>query len=412
MPQIYLLHGNQLVAEFDSDVGTRATVPSWSWTQGFAALFLPVGWPNSVSGDYLSYQLFDSLQALFSTLNSLLATKSLLVAYGVGDESGSAHQATLIQMARDAAGMLSNICFAHLFSGSIQCNTKSWRFMADILNDLAQVLELIAATMDKRVFGTMVALAAAVRACVGGLESLISGVCGPASRMTLTMHFALQNNVADLSAKDGAQETLVQLLGMGLGYVLFQVLPPTAHPTQVWMVFSLFVFLHLYCNYMAISYVGLTSINHARAVVLLSLWKQNRAVPSPADVASNESILGPLLPWNRPLISVGAPLDTVSLSLLQDDPNADIHILPRNNRLEMFIRDGCSSSDILQAYLACVLHQLHPAELTVSQAQEWILEAGGLETLGEAGWALHAHDIGSLHYTYSFSRPGSKLKEE
>ncbi|KAJ3302850.1 hypothetical protein HDV03_004539 [Kappamyces sp. JEL0829] len=389
MPQVYLLHGDQLVAELDSDVGTRATVPSWSWTQGFAALFLP----------YLSYQLFDSLQALFSTLNSLLATKSLLVAYGVGDESGSAHQATLIQMARDAAGMLSNICFAHLFSGSIQCNTKSWRFMADILNDLAQVLELIAATMDKRVFGTMVALAAAVRACV-------------ASRMTLTMHFALQNNVADLSAKDGAQETLVQLLGMGLGYVLFQVLPPTAHPMQVWMAFSLFVFLHLYCNYMAISYVGLTSINHARAVVLLSLWKQNRAVPSPADVASNESILGPLLPWNRPLISVGAPLDTVSLPLLQDDPNADIHILPRNSRLEMFIRDGCSSSDILQAYLACVLHQLHPAELTVSQAQEWILEAGGLETLGEAGWALHAHDIGSLHYTYSFSRPSSKLKEE
>ena len=44
----------------------------------FQATFLPAGYPHSVRPEYISYQFWDSLQALSSYLRSVLTTKSLL----------------------------------------------------------------------------------------------------------------------------------------------------------------------------------------------------------------------------------------------------------------------------------------------------------------------------------------------
>ena len=44
----------------------------------FSSFFLPEGFPDSVSSDYLSYQIWDTTQALCSTLTGLLSTKAVL----------------------------------------------------------------------------------------------------------------------------------------------------------------------------------------------------------------------------------------------------------------------------------------------------------------------------------------------
>jgi hypothetical protein len=41
-----------------------------------------------------------------------------------------------------------------------------------------------------------------------------------ATKGVITLHFALTNNVADLAAKEGTQETLVTLLGLSLSLSL------------------------------------------------------------------------------------------------------------------------------------------------------------------------------------------------
>ena len=69
---------------------------------GFISVFLPngifpisfifsfVGYPNSVSEDYLTYQVWDTLQALASSLTGALATEAVLRGAGVGDQVDTA----------------------------------------------------------------------------------------------------------------------------------------------------------------------------------------------------------------------------------------------------------------------------------------------------------------------------------
>jgi hypothetical protein len=44
------------------------TVQGWLYK-----VFLPEGYPNSVSGDYLPYQMWDTMQAFCSTVTGILA---------------------------------------------------------------------------------------------------------------------------------------------------------------------------------------------------------------------------------------------------------------------------------------------------------------------------------------------------
>lgn len=53
----------------------------------FQQVFLPQGFPESVSSDYVPYQIWDTIQAFCSSITGALAMKAVLGGYGVGDES-------------------------------------------------------------------------------------------------------------------------------------------------------------------------------------------------------------------------------------------------------------------------------------------------------------------------------------
>ena len=85
----------QIRREFVEDSSGRLTRrPSRSRTSiaalfysFFQEVFLPQGFPDSVSSDYVPYQLWDTLQAFCSSITGALAMKAVLGGYGVGDES-------------------------------------------------------------------------------------------------------------------------------------------------------------------------------------------------------------------------------------------------------------------------------------------------------------------------------------
>lgn len=54
-------------------------------------LFLPKGYPNSVSPDYIAYQKWDTLQAFASSMTSALATEAILRGAGVGNKVESVY---------------------------------------------------------------------------------------------------------------------------------------------------------------------------------------------------------------------------------------------------------------------------------------------------------------------------------
>lgn len=70
------------------------------------------------------------------------------------------------------------------------------------------------------------------------LQSVV-GVAGGATRAALTQHQARNNNMADVSAKDGSQETLVNLVAFICSLLLLRVVTGN----QLWAWF--YIFAHL-----------------------------------------------------------------------------------------------------------------------------------------------------------------------
>lgn len=224
----------------------------------FRTVFLPQGYPESVSGDYLIYQLWDTIQAFASSITGTLAAQALLKGVGVGDESATVLAATLTWLLKDGTGMVGRIMFAWIQGSSLDCDAKRWRLFADILNDIAIFLEILAPSFQS-VFTVIV--------CVAGVLKSIVGVAGGATRAALTQHQARRNNMADVSAKDGSQETLVNLAALLCSLMLVPIV--TGKTMLIWTLYVMFTCLHLYANYSAVTSVVMESLNQARLHLIL-----------------------------------------------------------------------------------------------------------------------------------------------
>ena len=83
---------------------------------------------------------------------------------------------------------------------------------ADVLNDCVMAVELLAPALPRHLILPVL--------CLTGLGRSLVGVAGGATKAAVAQHQARQNNMADLAAKDGSQETLVNLLGLCVNLVV------------------------------------------------------------------------------------------------------------------------------------------------------------------------------------------------
>eukprot|EP01113_Clastostelium_recurvatum_P045027 TRINITY_DN7676_c0_g1_i8.p1 TRINITY_DN7676_c0_g1~~TRINITY_DN7676_c0_g1_i8.p1 ORF type:complete len:346 (+),score=54.14 TRINITY_DN7676_c0_g1_i8:417-1454(+) len=200
---------------------------------------------------------------------------------------------------RDGTGMIGRIVFTWYEGSELDANAKTWRLMADILNDVGMTLEMLSPMVP----GYFLPLA-----CMGTLCKSICGVAGGCSRAALTQHFALRDNLADVSAKDQSQETAVGLIGMLLGMVVSNILAHEKDAVGGWMtwtLFAVFTVLHLYANYSGLRACQLHTLNRQRVNILFEEYMRSGRILFYDDVAKRESILW----WDtqRPRIVLGAP---------------------------------------------------------------------------------------------------------
>ncbi|KAG6007578.1 hypothetical protein E4U21_005776 [Claviceps maximensis] len=250
------------------------------WKKVFRDAFLPVGFPHSVSRDYLAYQTYDSLQAFFSTITSLLANRALLQGLGVGDANSSATFALLITILKDAMSRIATIVFAHRFGLRIEPDAKRYRFLADILNDTAFFLQLASPFLTASAKVTALAVGEALRA--------MCGVAAGASKAALSVHFAKHDNLAELNAKEASQETAVGLIGLLVGTLVVKVVED---PRTVVCLMIVLVFVHLWMNYLGVRSVCMTTLNRQRATILFLEYLKTGRVLTPGQVAQRERIV-------------------------------------------------------------------------------------------------------------------------
>ncbi|KAJ5172237.1 hypothetical protein N7492_004830 [Penicillium capsulatum] len=244
------------------EIGSSYT-PSWSANSLLVLLkdvFLPSGYPHSVTEDYLPYQVFDSLQAFCSSIAGLLSSRAVLQGVGVGNANASPTSALLLHILQDSSGRIATILFAHRVGTALEPECKMYRLAADIFNDIAMVLDCLSPMVPAGVMRVMILSTA-------GVLRALCGVAGGSSKASLSAHFARWGNLAELNAKDSSQETVISLLGMLVGSI---VVSHVVGFKTTWIALLLLLGCHLGLNYTAVRSVQMTSLNRQRANIVFS----------------------------------------------------------------------------------------------------------------------------------------------
>ncbi|KAK4949663.1 hypothetical protein LTR10_011504 [Elasticomyces elasticus] len=249
--------------------------------------FLPVGYPSTVTPDYTPYQVYDSAQAFASTIAGLLASRAVFVGMGVGSEDASLVTTMLLYIAQETIGRVATILFAHQFSQRIAAEVKFYRFFADIVNDVAFVLDCMSPGMP--IIGRVLTL------CVSNACRAMCGVAAGSSKAILSAHFAKADNIGELNAKDGSQETMLSLLGMWVGSLVVSKVHGTV---ATWSCLIPLLALHLWANWKAVKSVRLNSLNTERAHILFCGVLEGKTMGLD-NVNQEESILRPSAPAVR-----------------------------------------------------------------------------------------------------------------
>ncbi|KAF4438021.1 UPF0420 protein [Fusarium austroafricanum] len=258
----------------------KASTSLLSFIPSVREAFMPVGYPHSVSADYLNYQFYDSLQAFFSTITGLLANRALLQGLGVGDANSTATFAMLLTVLKDGMGRISTIVFAQQFGLRIEPDAKRYRFLADLFNDTAFFMELYSPYLDS--YGKMLALT------TGEMLRALCGVAAGASKAALSTHFAKHDNLAELNAKEASQETAVGLVGLLVGTLIVNYVK---NHQSVLCLMTVLVFAHLWMNYLGVRAVCMENLNRQRATILFEEYLKTGKVLSPQEVSHRENIL-------------------------------------------------------------------------------------------------------------------------
>lgn len=357
--------------------------------------FVPEGFPSSVTPDYAPFQVWDSLQGLSTYIRTMLSTQALLSAIGVGEKSATVIGATFQWFLRDLTGMLGGILFT-LYQGSdLDSNAKMWRLVADLMNDLGMLMDLLSPLFPSAFIFVV---------CLGSLSRSFTGVASGATRAALTQHFALQNNAADISAKEGSQETVATMIGMALGMILARI--TMGLPLAIWFSFLSLTVFHMYANYRAVGCLALTSLNIERSAILFQHFMETGQVLSPEQVSRMEHVLPTwITSWSSKKVKLlhanvrlGVRVSSLDhqemkealLSAVSHYLKAKYLLVERKGIIDVIMHKNSTASDVLQSFIhALVMAKLMQKSTSVYlESQSWMDKHYEvfLQKLSSLGW--------------------------
>ena len=240
---------------------------------GIISTFLP-SIPSSSSSSnilsssgYLRYILLDNIQDLCTSLRSVLATQRILEGVGVGRADATALSATLNFLIRDGCGMMASLLFTSYAASSFRRNVKRWKFFADVMVDIGITLEIIAPSVlsSRSLKGWFLPLICLANVCKA-LCGVAAGACGGAFQLYWSMTLmGSQDGISEVSAKSGAQRTVMGGAGLVLAGLLAKSLGSGHVSMVVWFGFySSLTSIHLVSNWMSLKLVALDWLNSWR----------------------------------------------------------------------------------------------------------------------------------------------------
>nr|XP_035971243.1 RUS family member 1 isoform X4 [Halichoerus grypus] len=347
---------------------------------GLTAVFLPQGFPDSVSPDYLPYQLWDSVQV------------------SLADRGRGQHGAT-------------GLCFQPLRLPGHPCSLAGHRGGERKSFCFSCHCHLVGERFNWH--------AGPHHLCL--VEGCIVSVAGGATRAALTMHQARRNNMADVSAKDSSQETLVNLAGLLVSLLMLPLV--SACPSFSLSCFFFLTALHIYANYRAVRALVLETLNEGRLRLVLKHFLQRGEVLGPTSANHMEPLWTGF--WPSLSLSLGVPLHRLISSVFELQQLVEGHQQPyllrwdqSQNQVQVVLSQMAGPETILRAAIhGLVLEALQgdgplPRELEElrnrvragPEKESWVIVREThrvldrlfpkfLKGLQDAGWKTEKHQL-------------------
>mmetsp|Transcript_1045 Transcript_1045/g.3345 ORF Transcript_1045/g.3345 Transcript_1045/m.3345 type:complete len:500 (+) Transcript_1045:39-1538(+) len=202
-------------------IDARTGEESTSAVPELRRIFLPSGFPESVSSDYVAWLKWHLLSLLFRDVLEVLTAQSLLVALGMGSTPGALPLTAAAKwVLKDGVGSIATLLAGSFGGQKYDEDPKRWWGVTNALEDVARAIEL-ATPVAPALFLPLAASATFVRcAALTGRGSLING--------SFMQHFGRKSNLGDIRAKLEVQGRWLALVGLPVGIQVFQVVSTSA----------------------------------------------------------------------------------------------------------------------------------------------------------------------------------------
>ncbi|CAM9600417.1 unnamed protein product [Ectocarpus fasciculatus] len=245
-------------------------------------LVLPSGFPASVHPPYMAYAGWQFTGMAASAAAGVMSTQALLYAMGLG-AGALPLAATLNWVIKDGLGQLGGVAFSSLVNTRFDANPKLWRIVAAVSLDASMVLELLSPLAPAYFLPI---------ASVANIGKNVSFLAASASRAAIHNVLSLKGNLADITAKSGAQTILACMAGTGAGVTLSATLGSEFHAiVPACLCLSV---VHLGANHMSMRRLGIPTFDHQRLELVVNAMAdgdRSRDMPSPQDIAAQEDVV-------------------------------------------------------------------------------------------------------------------------
>jgi len=189
--------------------------------------------------------------------------------------------------------------------------------------------------------------------CVAGVGRSLVGVAGGATKAAVAQHQARRQNMADLAAKDGSQETVVNLLALCVNLLLLPVVSGT--PNLPFLLFLILAILHIYSNYKAVSCLVMSTLNLARLNMVLDRYRETGLIGSVLDINRAETVMMPA-GAGQVKVELGVSLSTLTkhevTSLEEVVTNEESYMLiSSKDKARLVISNIATPRDVYRGYI-------------------------------------------------------------
>jgi len=281
--------------------------------------FLPA--QESVTEDYWEYARFRFYQRAASSCITVFATQQMLQAIGLGATRRLPAAAAVNWVLKDGLGRLGKLSVATNFGREFDSDVKRFRFTSSVVYDCASLVEMLTPFYPKRFL---------LLATVANVGKSVGITTANVVRAPIQRSFALEENLAEITAKTSAQQVLADNLGLGLAVVATsftgKIASANARLVLPLVAFCPLAATDLYCIYRELKAVQLKTINRERGEIVAELFVKNGKVPSFKTVADAERLFIPArldestLPLKVTGLAEACPTKRALVNALSDDP--------------------------------------------------------------------------------------------